>query len=78
MINKEFPHQILVRADDVRGKDLDRVIKFHDELSVPIKSRSARKNDEWYAIYCFAKREHALSFQLMFGGEMLLTNLNHS
>jgi len=55
MLNREFPHQVLVLADNVRGKDLDRAIKFHDELSVPIKSRSARKDDEWYSIYCFAK-----------------------
>jgi hypothetical protein len=71
MINKEFPHQVLVLADNVRGNDLDRVIKFHDELSVPIRSRSARKDDEWYAIYCFAKREHALAFQLAFGGKLV-------
>jgi hypothetical protein len=35
--------------------------------SASIKSRSARKNAEWYVLYCFAERRHALSF----GGEML-------
>jgi hypothetical protein len=38
---------------------------------VPIKSRSARKDDKWYRLYCFAERRHALSFQLKFGGELL-------
>lgn len=71
ILNREFPNQVLVPADSVRGKAFDRVIAFHDEVGVPITSRSARKNDEWYVLYCFAERRHALSFQLMFGGEML-------
>jgi hypothetical protein len=43
LLNREFPHQVLVVADNVRGKNLDRVIAFHERAGVPIKSRSARK-----------------------------------
>jgi hypothetical protein len=33
--------------------------------------RGRRKDDNWYRLYCFAERRHALSFQLKFGGELL-------
>jgi hypothetical protein len=71
VFNQEFPHQILVLAATVGGKTLDKVITFHDQAGVPIKSRSARKADKWYLLYCFAERRHAVAFQLMFGGELL-------
>jgi hypothetical protein len=71
LLNREFPHQVLVLADKVHGRALDSVNAFHDVAGVPIKSRSARKDDKWYHLYCFAERRHALSFQLKFGGELL-------
>jgi hypothetical protein len=70
MLNQEYPHQVLLPADDVR-KMHDRVMAFHDEAGVPIRNRSARKDDKWYLLYCFADRQHALEFRLMFGGELL-------
>jgi hypothetical protein len=42
-----------VPADNVRGKMLDRVIAFHNKAGVPIKSRSTRKDDNRYQLYCF-------------------------
>jgi hypothetical protein len=71
LLNREFPHQVLILADNVRGRALDSINAFHDDAGVPIKSRSARKDDKWYRLYCFAERRHALSFQLKFGGELL-------
>jgi len=56
-VNREFPHQVIVPAKSVSGRELDRVIAFHDRLLVPVKSRSAFQNDQWYAIYCFAEKE---------------------
>jgi hypothetical protein len=35
------------------------------------QSKAAQCNDKWYRLYCFEERIHALSFQLMFGGELL-------
>jgi len=69
--NREFPHRVLILADDMRGPALDGISAFHDDAGLPIKSRSARKDDKWYRLYCFAERRHALSFQLKFGGELL-------
>ena len=71
VINREFLHQVIVLADNVSGRELDRVIAFHDKVSVPVKSRSAFQNDQWYAIFCFAEKEHALAFRLAFGGTLI-------
>ena len=71
VLNQEFPHQVLVLAAIVGGKTLDKIIAFHDQASVPIKSRSARKDNKWYLLYCFAERRQALAFQLLFGGEFV-------
>jgi hypothetical protein len=71
LLNREYPHQVVVLAETVGGKTLDQVIAFHDRARVPIKSRSARRNDKWHLLYCFAERRHAVAFQLMFGGELL-------
>ena len=76
-INREFPHQVLLLADSVRGHELERVIAFHDKLLVPVKSRSAFQNDQWYAIYCFAEKEHALAFRLAFGGKLFDRPMSH-
>jgi hypothetical protein len=42
LLNREYPHQVIVPADSVAGKALDKVIAFHDQARVPIKTRSAR------------------------------------
>jgi hypothetical protein len=41
----------------VGGKTLDEVIAFHAKLGIPTKSRSVRKDDAWYSLYCFADRD---------------------
>jgi len=58
MLDREFPNQVLVPADNVRGKALDRVIAFHDEVGVDSgrmdlpdwRSRGQR------SIFCFFER----------------------
>jgi hypothetical protein len=44
------------------------------------QSKAAQCNDKWYRLYCFEEQIHALSFQLMFGGELLdrRANVNSS
>jgi hypothetical protein len=70
LLNREYPHQVLVRAENVRGNTLNKVADFHVKLGITTKSRSIRKDDAWYSLYCFAEREHARLFQVMFGGEI--------
>jgi hypothetical protein len=71
LLNREYPHQVLVPAENVGGKTIDKVADFHVKLGIPTKSRSIRKGDAWYALYCFADREHVKLFQAIFGGEVV-------
>jgi hypothetical protein len=63
--------RFLVPAENVGGKTLDKVSDFHAKLGITPKSRSVRKDDAWYSLYCFADREHAKLFQAMFRRELL-------
>jgi hypothetical protein len=54
LLNREYPHQVLVRAENVRGNTLNKVADFHVKLGITTKSRSIRKDDAWYSLYCFA------------------------
>jgi hypothetical protein len=58
-----------VRAENVGGKTLDKVNDFHAKLGIPTKSRSVRKDDAWYSLYCFADTNHAKLFRVIFSGE---------
>jgi hypothetical protein len=78
LLDREYPHQVLVLADTVRGKTLDTVTDFHVRLGIPTKSRSIRKDDAWYSLYCFADREHAKLFQVMFGGQSFRRRIQSS
>jgi hypothetical protein len=71
LLNREYPHQVLVQAKNVGGKTLDNVSDFHAKLGITTKRLSIRKDDAWYSLYCFADREHAKLFQIMFDGEVV-------
>jgi hypothetical protein len=58
----------MVLAENVGGKTFDKLSDFHAKLGITRKSRSVRKDDAWYSLYCFADREHAKLFQAMFSG----------
>ena len=69
LLNREYPHQVLVLAENMRSENVDKVIDFHAKLGIPTKNRSIRKDDAWYSPYCFADPDHAKLFRAMFGGE---------
>jgi hypothetical protein len=71
LLNREYPHQVLVLSDSITGKTLDKVIVFHAQRDIPMKTRAARQDDRWYDLYCFADPEHAARFQGEFGGEII-------
>jgi hypothetical protein len=70
MVDRDFPHQVLVSADLVRGLILNKVDHFHTQMGIPMKSHLIRRDDFWWTIYCFANRRHADAFHLIFGGEL--------
>ena len=76
ILRREYPHHVLVPADSMRGKTFNRVLAFHDQAGMPVMNCTARKDDQWYLLYCFAERKNALAFQLAFGGELLDRSTN--
>jgi hypothetical protein len=71
LLNREFPHRVLMPAQSVRGRVLDDVHAFHDNRGVPVTTHSLRQDDNWYVVFCFAGRGIAEAFQLLFGGQLL-------
>jgi hypothetical protein len=70
LLNREYPHQVLVPSWNVRGKLFEKVDAFHVQIGAPMKKRSIFKNDSRYELYCFAQRQDAESFQELFGGHL--------
>ena len=73
LLNREFPHRVVVPADSVSGRAIDDVGAFHPNRGVPVKYHSLRLDDQWYSAYCFADRGAAEQFQVLFGGELANT-----
>jgi hypothetical protein len=73
LINREFPHRVVVLADSVGGRVLDDVHAFHDNRGLPVTCHSLRQDDQWFSAYCFAERRAAEQFQVLFGGELAKT-----
>jgi hypothetical protein len=71
LLEREYPHQVLVLAETVRGNTLDRAIAFHTNLGIPTRISSIRKKDVWYSLFRFADPNHAKLFQVMFGGDLI-------
>jgi hypothetical protein len=71
LLNRDYPHQVIVSSDGVRGKTLEKVIAFHAQRSIPTKTRSAHQVDRLYTLYCFADLQHALEFRAEFGGDII-------
>jgi hypothetical protein len=70
LLNREYPHQVLVPSWNVRGKMFEKVDAFHVQIGAPLKKRSTLKNDSWHELYCFARRHDADAFQQLFGGHL--------
>ena len=73
LLNHEFPHRILLPAQTVRGRLQDEIHTFHDNRAVPVKTHSIQQDDEWYIVFCFADRQIAKEFQVLFGGKLVTT-----
>jgi hypothetical protein len=74
MIDQEWPHQVAMHIDLVRGFRFEPQLQFSRSLSVSPRGRSLTvcwpgARCEGYHLYCFAKREDAQAFIGRFGGE---------
>jgi len=75
LLNREFPHRVLIHVDNVRGRIVDQVQTFHANRGAPVRCHSLPQDDKWFAVYCFATRETAEAFHLLFGGELVETSM---
>jgi hypothetical protein len=68
-IDREWPHQVAVPADDVLGKNNVAAHDFCRELSLCERGHAVWRDDICYRIFCFADPAHADLFRERFNGE---------
>lgn len=68
-IDTGWPHQIARLASLSTMKQGDAIREFCADLSLCPRGHRVIWEDEWYNVYCFAKREDAEAFMMHLGGE---------
>lgn len=68
-IDRDYPHQVELRADLTTGKNYDIALAFCRDLTLASRGHSRRKENTDYNVWCFADPAHADAFQARFGGE---------
>ena len=70
-IDREWPHQVALSAEFVRGRQYMILHRFCRGLSVCPRHQSFRRDDQEYIVYCFAERSDAELFQMHFDGKLM-------
>jgi len=70
-IDCEWPHQLALPAEFLRGKNCIIVERFCRGLSVCSRNRKYWRDGKEYVAYCFADRSDAEFVQMHFGGEFV-------
>jgi hypothetical protein len=70
-IDREWPHQLALRADVVAGRNFPIIQEFCRTLSLCPRGHSFRRDNRDFKVFCFADRAHAEQFQARFGGELI-------
>jgi hypothetical protein len=68
-VDREWPHQVMLPANDCTGQNYNVIHEFCADLSLCPRGHSIMKNDEWHRVFCFADAPHAGKFMERFGGE---------
>ncbi len=68
VLDREYPHQIIVPCSLLRGGDYHYVRYFCEGMSLAPRGHSVVKDDEWHHVFCFREKQDAEKFQLRFGG----------
>src|SRR5258708_11336354 len=68
-IDREWPHQVAVPANQNTGKNDDIMHEFCRKLSLCPRGHTLRRDDVTYSVFCFADASHAERFCERFGGE---------
>ena len=68
-VDREWPHQVAVRADTVKGKANGEAVEaFCKHLSKSPRGHAVFHDSEWWVVFCFADAAHAESFRVRFDG----------
>jgi hypothetical protein len=70
-IDRDWPHQVALRADLVAGRNFPIIHEFCRPLSLCHRGHFFYRDGIGFNVYCFAERSHAEQFQARFGGEFI-------
>jgi hypothetical protein len=69
-LDRDFPHQVAVSADRCTGKaDGPAIHLFCFQANVAPRHHTVRRDDKDFIVYCFADKDHAELFRVVFQGE---------
>ena len=68
-IDREWPHQVALPADQVKGTNNAVIHEFCRGLSLCPRNHTVQRDDVTYVVYCFAESSHAALFRERVGGE---------
>jgi len=70
-IDRDWPHQVALRADRCTGHNYVTLRLFCEGLSLCPRGHSFFRDGIDITVFCFAERADAETFQQRFGGEFL-------
>ena len=68
-IDRDWPHQVALRAEQVKGENYRITHDFCRDLSLAPRGHTVRWGSGDYIVFCFADPAHADRFRERFGGE---------
>lgn len=73
-IDRDYPHQVALPSDRLRGADYVTARLFADQLSLAPLGHAFFRNDQYFTVWCFGERADAEAFREKFGGEIIAPN----
>jgi len=58
-VDRDWPHQIVLKANDCTGQQYNAMHDFCADLSLCPLGHSFVQDDAWMRVFCFAERERA-------------------
>jgi hypothetical protein len=74
-IDRDWPHQVALLADQVIGESHRTTHEFCHELSLCPRGHTVRRDNTTYSVFCFADPSHADEFRGRFGGSALIPTI---
>ena len=72
IIDLDWPHQVAIAAEKVRGDGYVTTYYFCEGLSLCPRQAWFRRDDRDYIVFCFADPAHAEQFRVRFSGELVV------